>query len=103
KKSGRISAKAIWPAALAAKKWFWCFPNATWHPQLSGPKPSGAASPLRAEHGGRELGVTAPLGIATCPNHGTDAAAPLHTADQALYEAKRSGRNRVAIAHPQPV
>jgi diguanylate cyclase (GGDEF)-like protein len=39
--------------------------------------------------------VTVSGGIAACPDHGADSAALLRAADDALYEAKRQGRNRV--------
>jgi diguanylate cyclase (GGDEF)-like protein len=46
-------------------------------------------------------------GVAEYPFHGLDAAGLLHASDEALYEAKRSGRNRVlpakAVAPPPSV
>ncbi len=54
---------------------------------------------LVAAHQGQTLDtVTASLGIAIFPVHGTTAAALVRTADQALYQAKHSGRNRVVMA-----
>jgi diguanylate cyclase (GGDEF)-like protein len=43
------------------------------------------------------LGVTASIGVALFPDHAADADSLLHAADDALYEAKRGGRNRVRI------
>lgn len=47
-------------------------------------------------YGGQALRCTASLGVATFPTHGTAAEAVLVAADEALYTAKRQGRNRVA-------
>ncbi|MBI3405769.1 MAG: diguanylate cyclase [Acidobacteria bacterium] len=57
------------------------------------------ASEMAVQHGGKPLGpVTLSLGAACFPAHGTDVAALLHAADQALYRAKSGGRNRVVLA-----
>lgn len=54
---------------------------------------------LDLHHGGHTLGmVTASFGVAEFPQHGRDATALLHAADQAMYCAKQAGRNCVAIA-----
>ena len=47
---------------------------------------------------GTELAVTASMGVATCANGQSSAAQVLARADEALYEAKRQGRNRYSIA-----
>lgn len=44
--------------------------------------------------------ITLSLGVATFPDHGTTLEAVVHAADGALYQAKRSGRNRVCAAGP---
>lgn len=47
--------------------------------------------------------VTFSAGIASFPQHGTDFKIVLQAADQAMYRAKQSGRNRVAIIDPEIV
>jgi diguanylate cyclase (GGDEF)-like protein len=42
--------------------------------------------------------VTVSSGLASFPQHGTNAADLIEAADKALYQAKRQGRNQVAIA-----
>lgn len=54
---------------------------------------------LRIEQDGKPLAaVTASLGVAVSPRHAGDAEALLRAADAALYEAKRSGRDRVVVS-----
>ena len=40
--------------------------------------------------------ITISLGVAVFPHHGTDSISLIRAADRVLYQAKRSGRNRVA-------
>ncbi|QQE66155.1 PleD-like protein [Leptolyngbya sp. BL0902] len=48
---------------------------------------------------GKGLGpITASLGVASFPEHGTDGTTLVQTADAALYQAKAAGRNRVIVA-----
>lgn len=46
--------------------------------------------------------ITVSIGVATFPEDGKTAEAVLEAADQALYVAKRQGRNRVVGARPVP-
>ena len=45
--------------------------------------------------------ITISIGVATVPEHGTDAATVARTADRALYAAKQAGRNRVVLAEDE--
>ena len=58
-------------------------------------------SMLTVEHLGRSLGtITASFGVAVFPIHALTTTTLLRTADQALYQAKRAGRDRVVVAKP---
>jgi diguanylate cyclase (GGDEF)-like protein len=58
-----------------------------------------AISDLRVQEGNNFYGeVTISIGVALYPDDGMSAEALLRTADQALYRAKRGGRNQVSVA-----
>ncbi len=50
--------------------------------------------------GGHTLKVSASIGVALCPRHGTDQDALLRQADQAMYRVKQTGKNRWYIFNP---
>lgn len=60
---------------------------------------------LTVRHQGQSLGmVTVSIGVAELPQHGASGKELLEAADAALYQAKREGRDRVAVAEtPVPV
>src|SRR4029453_2126848 len=58
-----------------------------------------AIQDLRVPHEGTVLTVTISMGVAGFPTHATLGDDLLRSADIALYEAKRRGRNRVVLAH----
>jgi diguanylate cyclase (GGDEF)-like protein len=54
---------------------------------------------LAVQHAGQVLGsVTVSIGVATFPDHGESAGALIKAADDALYRAKREGRDRLIVA-----
>jgi diguanylate cyclase (GGDEF)-like protein len=58
---------------------------------------------VRLDYGGRLLdAVTSSFGVAVYPQHAGDAEALLRAADEALYEAKKAGRNRVVVSQAMP-
>jgi diguanylate cyclase (GGDEF)-like protein len=59
-----------------------------------------AVQALVVHEGDARLQLAVSAGVAVYPAHGADAEALLSRADGALYEAKRLGRNRVALALP---
>jgi len=42
--------------------------------------------------------VTVSIGVSSYPDHGADAESLIRAADEAMYKAKRAGKNRVAIS-----
>jgi diguanylate cyclase (GGDEF)-like protein len=78
-------------------------------PDCSQPDAARRAESLRADiagappplDGAGPAAVTASFGVAEYPIHGPDAEALFRAADQALYQAKREGRNRVVAAASQ--
>jgi diguanylate cyclase (GGDEF)-like protein len=53
------------------------------------------------KHHDQNIGtITVSMGVAAYPDHGQDAETVLRKADEALYKAKKSGRNRVETALP---
>jgi diguanylate cyclase (GGDEF)-like protein len=58
---------------------------------------------LDPRHHGSSLGhPTASFGVALFPEHGEDADALINASDQALYEAKRAGRDCIVTSSTQP-
>ncbi len=59
---------------------------------------SGFRAPLRV--GGRDILVSASIGIAHAPEHATEAADLVRAADAALFRAKALGRSRISLFAP---
>jgi diguanylate cyclase (GGDEF)-like protein len=51
----------------------------------------------RFEFSGKEVGITASLGIACYPSDGRETRDLLERADEALYRSKQDGRNRTTV------
>jgi diguanylate cyclase (GGDEF)-like protein/PAS domain S-box-containing protein len=49
------------------------------------------------QHEGKNLKVTISFGVATYPDHGKEAEEIIINADKAMYQSKKSGRNRVTV------
>ena len=56
------------------------------------------SQPFTIHKGGRQISITASFGLATMEGRVESADALAKRADEALYEAKRTGRNRVVLA-----
>lgn len=59
---------------------------------------SHIAQPITLRHTPTPVTLTASIGIAVTTDHPSPAEL-IHTADQAMYQAKTAGRNRVAVLH----
>ena len=58
-----------------------------------------AVKHLELHHGGKPIGgLTVSLGVALCPYHADQATTLLRKADEALYQAKGAGRDRVVVS-----
>ncbi|MFC3711144.1 GGDEF domain-containing protein [Sphingoaurantiacus capsulatus] len=62
-----------------------------------------AVAATRVEAGGTTLGGTVSIGLAAYDSSFDTIDALLHAADAAMYEAKKGGRNRVALAGPAAI
>jgi diguanylate cyclase (GGDEF)-like protein len=58
----------------------------------------GSVAKEKIDANGHSVTVTISVGIASFPEHGDDAQAIISKADEALYQAKRRGRDRVVLA-----
>jgi diguanylate cyclase (GGDEF)-like protein len=58
------------------------------------------AAVVKVLTGDASVGVTLSVGVAVLGSHGGDLGELLNAADKALYRAKRTGRDRVCLAHP---
>jgi len=54
----------------------------------------------RLDARGTKIGTTVSIGVAQFPAHGPDLQSILNKADQAMYLAKKTGRNRVVVFDP---
>ena len=60
---------------------------------------SGIEALRLIEPTGEIVGLTASLGVAFFPDDGPDQQSMMHAADQALYQAKSMGRNRIVATY----
>jgi diguanylate cyclase (GGDEF)-like protein/PAS domain S-box-containing protein len=63
-----------------------------------GQRLSSKARLSRIQTAGWEVGISVSIGVASYPSHATSAEGLLKKADEAMYEAKRTGKNRVCLA-----
>lgn len=63
--------------------------------RIAGRALAALSEPFRS--GERLVEMGASIGVATCPDHGTDLTALMRAADIAMYQAKKNGRSRVCL------
>jgi diguanylate cyclase (GGDEF)-like protein len=83
------------PARIGGEEFAVLLPNTAEHGALEAAerlRAAIAAQPIPHQH--TILTITASVGVAWCPAHADTSEALLRVADQALYQAKRTGRNR---------
>ncbi len=78
-------------------------PSTTEGARLRAEKIREGAKLLGVTHAAQDLGaITLSLGVAMFPSHAAEAAGLMKSADVALYEAKRNGRDRVVLCPDNP-
>ena len=85
----------------AGRSWPWCSPQTDAEgAALLAERMREAIEALQVPRvgGGGSLGVTASFGVAAVPGTAADRDSLIAAADAALYQAKRSGKNRVERA-----
>jgi len=83
------------PARIGGEEFAVLLPNTAEHGALEAAerlRAAIAAQPIPHQH--TTLTITASVGVAWCPAHADTGDGLLRVADQALYQAKRAGRNR---------
>ncbi len=83
------------PARIGGEEFAVLLPNTAEHGALQAAERLRAAisaQPISHQH--TALTITASVGVAWCPTHADTGDGLLRVADQALYQAKRAGRNR---------
>jgi diguanylate cyclase (GGDEF)-like protein len=61
-------------------------------------RPKLRPKPVRSSGGRGRVGITVSIGVAEPDDRGDEPEDVIRAADQALYQAKRTGRNRVVVA-----
>jgi diguanylate cyclase (GGDEF)-like protein len=68
---------------------------------IAGKIVTAASSPVSADQ--KQMAVTVSIGVATYPQVGPDAAALMRCADEAMYAAKKKGKNCLEVYRPKSV